>query len=304
MPDPLKTLYPITKSRREPRRELEWRFDAPPEQVAKLLELRERVACLPRPWAWAKVARPEQLPPEGDWFVWLILAGRGFGKSRAGSEWLARQALVEQPGRDFAVIARSSHDLRATCLEGPSGLLRALGLDRDSAEYNRSLGEVHLANGSTIRSYAAESPDRLRGPNLSAAWADELAAWRYQDEAWREGLIPALRIGNPRVVVTTTPRRTRLLKELLSRTDGSVCVTRGSTFDNAANLSAAALAELKRRYDGTRIGRQELYGELLDDVEGALWNTAMLEHRVAWADGVFDSGVPLRQPPPSPGPKR
>lgn len=231
-------------------------------------------------WHWEGQARPEQLPPDGNWFVWLLMAGRGFGKTRAGAEWLARQAL--ETSGDWAVIARSNHDCRATCVEGPSGLLQALNLPRDCQEYNRVNGEIRLPNDSVIRMYAAESPDRLRGPNLSGAWADELATWRYPREAWHEGLMPALRIGNPRIVVTTTPRRTPLIRELLSRKDGSVALTRGSTFDNAENLSKEALEEMRRRYEGTRLGRQELYGELIEDVEGALWTRDMLESRVRW----------------------
>jgi phage terminase large subunit-like protein len=245
------------------------------------------------PWAWEQQARPEQLPPPGEWFVWMIMAGRGWGKTRTGAEWLARQAHT-QPGLNFAVICRSSHDCRATAIEGPSGLLAALHLPRDCREYNRTTGEIWLPNGSVIRSYAAESPDRLRGPNLAGAWADELATWRYE-QAWTEGLMPALRIGHPRVVVTTTPRRTRLLKELLFRRDGSVHITRGSTFDNAANLSASALAELQRRYGGTRLGRQELEGELIEDVEGALWTRNMFEQRAEWKDGEPEEGS-VRRP--------
>lgn len=234
------------------------------------------------PWTWEHEARPEQLPPPGDWFVWLIMSGRGWGKTRTGAEWLAREAQTH-PGFNYAVVCRSSHDTRATAIEGPSGLLTALGLPRECKEYNRTTGEIWLPNGAVIRSYAAESPDRLRGPNLAGAWADELASWRYIQETWHEGLMYALRIGEPKIVVTTTPRRTPLLRELLGRADGSVFVTRGSTFDNARNLSASALAELKRRYEGTRLGRQELEGELIEDVEGALWTRGMLEHRVAWA---------------------
>jgi phage terminase large subunit-like protein len=259
------------------------------ECAANLLE--------PPEWPWERQARPEQLPPAGDWFVWLLLAGRGFGKSRAGAEWLARQAAT-QPGRHFAVIARSRPDVRDTCIEGPSGLLVALGLVRDSREYNRVTGKIRLANGAVIHSYSAERPDQLRGPNLAGCWADELASWRYE-ETWTHGLIPALRIGNPRVVATTTPKRTRLLRELLKRQDGSVIVVRGSTFDNAANLSPNALQELRRRYEGTRLGRQELYGELLDDVEGALWSEALLASRARWMvapDTLERARLPGRPP--------
>jgi phage terminase large subunit-like protein len=229
--------------------------------------------------AWRREARPAQLAPEGDWFVWLIMAGRGWGKTRTGSEWLASRARFV-PG-DYAVIARSSQDLRETCLEGQSGLLRALGLSFDSHEYNRATGQIRLPNGSNIYAYSAERPERVRGPNLSGAWCDEIAVWRYP-QTWTETLVPALRIGDPQVVVTTTPRAIPLLREMLEREDGSVVVTRGATFDNEANLSSAALAELRRRYEGTRIGRQELEGELIDDVVGALWSRALIEpQRVA-----------------------
>jgi predicted phage terminase large subunit-like protein len=228
--------------------------------------------------AWRQEARPQQLPPEGDWFVWLIMAGRGWGKTRTGAEWLAHQAQTT-PG-DYAVIGRSSQDTRETCLEGQSGLLRALGLRFDSPEYNRATQQIRLPNGSNIYAYSAERPERVRGPNLSGAWCDEIAVWRYP-QTWTETLVPALRIGRPQVVVTTTPRPIPLLREMIERDDGSVVVTRGATFDNEANLSSQALAELRRRYEGTRIGRQELMGELIDDVEGALWSRAIIEpHRV------------------------
>lgn len=142
-----------------------------------------------------------------------------------------------------------------------------------------------MANGSVIYRYSAESPERQRGPNLSGVWCDELAAWRFASEAWEETLLPAVRIGDPHIVITTTPKATSSLRrELLERDDGSVAATRGTTFDNADNLSAKALAEY-RRFEDTRIGRQELLGELLDDVEGALWTRDLIEpYRVRSVD--------------------
>lgn len=137
--------------------------------------------------------------------------------------------------------------------------------------YNRSNGQITLTNGSKLHMISADEPDRARGLNLSGAWLDEFAAWRYE-ETWTAGLAPALRVGNPKVVITTTPRPTKLIKEFTSRTDGSVVVTRGSTFDNAANLSPAALQELRVRYEGTRLGRQELFGEILLDNPDSLWS--------------------------------
>jgi phage terminase large subunit-like protein len=232
---------------------------------------------------WRREARPGQLQPDGDWFVWLIVAGRGWGKTRTGAQWLAEQALAQ--AGDYLVVGRSEQDTREVCVEGRSGLLQALGLQIGSPAYARGTGQIRLENGSVIYSMSAESPERARGPNLSGAWCDELAAWRFTDALWHETLMPALRIGDPRVVVTTTPRPVPLLRELLSRDDGSVVVTRGSTFENAANLSRNALDELKRRYEGTRIGRQELLAELLEDIEGALWSRELIDpYRVETID--------------------
>lgn len=206
---------------------------------------------------------------------WIVMAGRGWGKTRTGAEWLAHEART-QPGRDFGVVGRTVEQTREVCMEGESGLLRALGMGITSKGYNRTTQEIKLPNESTIYAYTAENPDSMRGPNLAGAWCDELASWHYE-QAWTEGLIPATRIGEPLIVITTTPRRTKLLRDLVARDDGTVVVTRGSTFDNAANLSEAALAEMHRRYDGTRIGRQELDGELLEDVPGALWSAGNIE---------------------------
>ena len=244
------------------------------DRLAKL----QRLAYLRR-FDWSRHGRPDQLPPDGDWLVWLILAGRGWGKTRTGAEWIKQQALA-LPGSRWAVVAPTYADARDTCIEGESGLLAVLPDDRVD-NWNRSLGELILANGSRVKLFAAEQPDRLRGPQHHGAWCDELAAWRYP-EAWDQ-LQFGLRLGDlPQTVVTTTPRPVPLVKQLVARDD--VHVTRGATFDNAANLSAAALAELRNRYEGTRLGRQELYGEILDDVPGALWTAAGIEaHRVTEA---------------------
>ena len=229
-------------------------------------------------------ARTKQRPPTGEWFVWLIIAGRGFGKTRTGAEWLAKQ-VRDRPGFHWAIAARSTQDCREVCMEGESGLLRRLGLEIESQQYNRTTGEIRLPGNTVIHSYGAEQPDRFRGPNLAGAWCDELATWKYMAAVWHEGLMPALRVGNPRVLVTTTPRAVPLIKELVARDDGSVIVTRGSTYENAANLSENALRELRRRYEGTRIGRQELYGEVIEDIEGALWTRTIVDdYRVAWAE--------------------
>jgi phage terminase large subunit-like protein len=230
----------------------------------------------PPPRPWASQARPEQLPPAGGWYIWLMLAGRGWGKTRTGAEWTNHQAMT-YPGTDWAVVAKTFGAARDVCVEGPSGLLKC-ALPGEIVRYTRTLGQLAYSNGSKVYALGAEDADRLRGYNLAGAWADELAAWDYP-ETWHEGLVPAVRDRRvtSRIVVTTTPKPKPLVKDLLGRTDGSVVLVKGSTSDNAANLSESALAELHARYAGTRIGRQELEGELLDDIEGALWTVDMVD---------------------------
>ena len=222
------------------------------------------------------MARPEQLPTEDDeWTIWLYLAGRGAGKTRTAAEWLAWQALTNDRTR-WAVIAPTFGDVRDTCAEGESGLIPILHQYGALDYYNRSTGDIRLMNGSRVKLFSADEPDRLRGPQHHGAWCDELAAWRYPDTY--DQLQFGLRLGqHPKTIITTTPRPTALIKQLVAKTDGSVRVIRGSTFDNAKNLAPAALVELQARYNGTRLGRQELYGEILDDVDGALWTKGMID---------------------------
>lgn len=223
---------------------------------------------------WNLQRRPSQIPPTDDWLVWLILAGRGFGKTRTGAEWLAEQAW-RHPGTRWAIVAPTFGDARDTCVEGESGLLHALG--GEVRTWNRSLGELELIGGSKVKLFSADEPERLRGPQHHGAWCDELAAWRYP-EAWDQlqfGLRLQTADLQPRTVVTTTPKPTRLVRSLVDR--ATTHVTTGSTFENEANLAPAALEELRSLYEGTRIGRQELYAELLLDTPGALWTMAMLD---------------------------
>lgn len=229
---------------------------------------------------WWFIGRPEQQTPEGNWHIWLILSGRGWGKTRTGGEWLAEQIETypqfEGVATQWAIIAPRFADTKNVCVEGPSGFIKALqhrGLEPGvDYTYNKSSYKIIFKGGQVVHMFGADSPDAGRGLNLAGAWLDEVAMWPYPYETWTEGLAPALRIGKrPRVVVTTTPKPIRLIKDWVKRTDGSVYLTKGSTFDNASNLSAAALEELQARYAGTRIGKQELYGEILENVEGALW---------------------------------
>jgi phage terminase large subunit-like protein len=248
------------------------------EAHPSLYALREIEPLPARPWR--KTARPSQLPPKGDeWLYWIIMAGRGFGKTFVGSNMLAEWAATTRG--DYAVIAPTFGDARKICTEGPSGLITALGPQLKS--YNKSDYVIHLTNGSRIVLASADAPDRLRGYNLSGAWCDELASFGpEQKELWDKSLIPALRIGkHPRMIITTTPRRSAIvLRELLDRAkrkDSAVAITTGSTFENRANLSAAFLKEMELRYKGTTVGRQELDGEMLDEVEGALVTQALIE---------------------------
>lgn len=224
---------------------------------------------------WIKqLARPDQIPTDDiDWNTWLVLAGRGWGKTRTAAEWLAFEA-IRNPNTRWAIVAPTFTDARDTCAEGVSGvvsILREYGMLKD---YNRSIGEIILTNKSRIKLFSGEEPDRLRGPQFHGGWFDELAAFKYT-EAWDQYKF-GLRLGDhPRTLVTTTPRPTKQIRELAKRED--VRVIRGSTFDNAANLSESALAELRLRYEGTRLGRQELYGEIIEDMEGALWQRANIE---------------------------
>lgn len=241
------------------------------ESLAEELELLTRLRELDR-YDWSLHARPEQLPPDGDWNVWLILAGRGWGKTRTGAEWIKDQAL-KNPKSRWAIVAPTFRDARDTCVEGESGLLGIVPQE-EVVYWNRSFGQLRFKNGSQVQCFGATEPDRLRGPQHHGAWCDELASWPYP-ETWDQ-LQFGLRLGTyPKTVVTTTPKPIRIVKSLLERSE--VAVVRGDTFDNADNLAPAALEELKNRYEGTRLGRQELYAELLTDTPGALWTYDLLE---------------------------
>lgn len=224
---------------------------------------------------WLSAARDDQVTPDADWDAWVILAGRGWGKTRTGSEDVGWYG-VRNPGTRIAIVAPTWSDARDTCIEGESGLLGVLPRECVRA-WNRSLGELILWNDTRYKIFSAEEPERLRGPQHHRAWCDELAAWKYP-ETWDQ-LLFGLRLGeNPRVIVTTTPKPTALVKQIVSAP--RTIVTRGSTFDNAANLAPTALQRLREKYEGTRMGRQELYAEILGDLPGALWSQSTLDaHR-------------------------
>jgi phage terminase large subunit-like protein len=221
---------------------------------------------------WHFWARPNQLPPDGDWRVWLLLAGRGFGKTRTGAE-LVRARVTARMARRIALVAPTAADARDVVVEGESGIL-AISPPGDRPRYEPSKRRLTWANGAIATLYSADQPERLRGPQHDTAWCDELASWRYP-EAW-DMLMFGLRLGaDPRIVVTTTPRPTRLLRELVA--DRTVTVTRGTTYENRANLAPDFIEQIVRKYEGTRLGRQEIEAEILDDLPGGLWNRGIIE---------------------------
>lgn len=233
-------------------------------------------------WNWDAWARPNQKEPPGDWSTWLILAGRGFGKTRAGAEWVRSQACGPSPlaagkARWIAIVAETAADARDVMVEGESGIL-SVHPRGFRPLYEPSKRRLTWPNGAQASLFNATEPSQLRGPQHDLAWSDELAKWRYADETW-DMLQLGLRLGDaPRQIITTTPRPIKIVREMLK--DPSCVVTRGTTFENRSNLAPKFFAQIEQRYAGTRLGRQELNAEVLDDIPDALWTRANLDqHR-------------------------
>jgi predicted phage terminase large subunit-like protein len=232
---------------------------------------------------WEFWGRPNQQEPPGNWSVWLAMAGRGFGKTRMGSEWVRSMMCGSSPltggrVRHMALVAETAADARDVMVQSQGGILKCHPPEFRPV-YKPSLRKLEWPNGAVAHTYSADDPEQLRGPEHEAAWSDELAKWQYAQETW-DMLQFGLRVGdNPRQLVTTTPRPIPVVRELLENKD--TFVTRGSTYDNYHNLSAKFLAKMKEKYEGTRLGRQELHAEVLDDVPGAMWTRRMLEMRSA-----------------------
>ena len=223
--------------------------------------------------SWAFQARDKQLRPEGKWNTLLWLCGRGFGKTRALCEDLIANAM-SNPGKRIAIVGRTAADVRDIIINGESGILACCTARDIRVNYEPSKRLITFPNGSIAQTYTAEQPDQLRGVQFHDAYCDELAAWQYDTMTW-DMLLMTMRLGNDnKIMIATTPQPTQLIRKL-TNTEG-VHVVRGSTFDNAANLSETYVEVLKREYEGTRIGRQELYGEVLLDTPGALWNWDMI----------------------------
>ncbi len=223
----------------------------------------------PDQYCWEKQARPSQRLPQGNWYAWLILAGRGFGKTRTGAETIRSWVLSGQAKR-IALIGATEDEVRQIMIEGESGLL-SVHAPEERPYYMPSRKLLVWPNGACARIFSGAKPDQLRGPQFDGAWIDELAKFPEPEALWQQ-LNFSLRLGkSPKVVITTTPRPLKLLKTLLEREGQDVVLTRGSSFENKENLSPTFLKMMETTYAGTRLGAQELYGEILESVEGALW---------------------------------
>lgn len=237
---------------------------------------------------WDFFARPKQQPPPGHWNIWMILAGRGWGKTQTGAQWVRQK--IAGGARRLGLVGPTAADVRDVMVEGPSGIIEAFShLPRDQRPaYTPGKRRITWPNGALAFTYSAEEPNRLRGPQHDFAWGDETAAWQYPDAY--DQLMFGLRLGrHPQLLITTTPKPTKLIRDLAKRATGcfdlrsgavthaDVAMTRGSTYENVANLATTFINETIRKYEGTSLGRQELYAEILEDLEGALWNSSMIE---------------------------
>jgi phage terminase large subunit-like protein len=240
------------------------------------------VACITS-WSRAKLSKSEkwtfwqrddQSEPQEDWRVWLVMAGRGYGKTRMGAEWVSGLAATH-PGARFALVGATLNEARQVMVEGESGLLSLPFIERP--EWEPSLRRLTWSSGAVATLYSAAEPESLRGPQHHFAWADEIAKWPCGVAAW-DNLMLGLRLGAaPRVMATTTPRPVPLVRRLIQ--ENGVAKTRGRTVDNEMNLPSDYVESIKAAYEGSRWGRQELDGELIEDVAGALWSRDLLERQ-------------------------
>jgi phage terminase large subunit-like protein len=276
-----------------------WLASATPEEVDEFLGGLSENALLALPWLFEFWALPHQLPPRGDWKTWVIMGGRGAGKTRAGSEWVRAQVEGAGPGdaglaKRVALVGETVDQVRDVMVMGESGILACSPPDR-RPEWQASKHQLVWPNGAVAQVFSAHEPEAMRGPQFDAAWADELGKWKKGGEAWDQ-LQFALRLGrNPRCVVTTTPRNVAVLKAILK--NPSTMITHAPTEANRAYLAESFLVEVEARYGGTRIGRQELEGVLVEDDEGALWTPDMLE-RAQGLDPVDCTRIVVAVDPP------
>ncbi|MFZ5750256.1 MAG: DNA-packaging protein [Pseudomonadota bacterium] len=278
-----------------------WLACATPQTVDEVLGGLSDEALMALPWLFEFWALPHQLPPEGAWRTWVIMGGRGAGKTRAGAEWVRAEVEGARPGdpgraRRVALVGETIEQVREVMVFGESGILACSPPDR-RPDWEATRKRLVWPNGAVAQVFSAHEPESLRGPQFDAAWVDELAKWKRAEEAW-DMLQFALRLGpHPRQVVTTTPRSVGVLKAILR--NPSTVITHAPTEANKAYLAASFLAEVQARYAGTRLGRQELEGVLLEDAEGALWTTAMIEASRRPPPEAFSRVVVAVDPPAS-----
>lgn len=248
----------------------------PEAERAKALALLTDEQANELKWDWRFWARPKQLAPEGDWATWIIRAGRGFGKTRSGAGWVHERAMA-YPGRWIALVARTPADARDYMIEGPGGLLRNTP-PWERPLYEPSKRRVIWPNGAWATIYSDDEPDQLRGYSGDTAWLDEFAKFKHPRECWDNLQFGMREISNdrPRRLITTTPRPILILRELEKLPSTRVVI--GTSHENRANLDPTWFAETILGYEGTRIGRQEVYAEIIDDAPGALWKRDMIRH--------------------------
>jgi phage terminase large subunit-like protein len=265
---------------RDGRQTLDWLGKLPANQRLRVLRAKQAGAAAVRgqidrlppehqvgvDYDWPTIGRPEQFAPAGDWRTWVIQAGRGFGKTLAGAQWV-RERVERGQSRRVYIVGATASDLRDVMIEGPSGLL-AISPPKSRPRYEPSKRRLTWPNGAIGILRTAEKPDRMRGPQGDSAWLDEFAAWKYPQDSYDQ-IKFGLRLGDPKMCITTTPRPIKMLREILK--DRYTAISRGSTYDNTDNLAATYIDDMIRRYAGTRLGRQELDAELLDDNPNALW---------------------------------
>jgi phage terminase large subunit-like protein len=244
-----------------------------PERRAEVLERLGADESVGLRYIWKVWERADQKEPELPWRCWLVLAGRGFGKTRMGAEWVRRMAAADPTAR-IALVGATMAEVRAVMVEGDSGIL-AVCPPAERPLWEPSLGRLRWPGGARAAVYSAAEPESLRGPQHHFAWCDEIAKWPSGPAAW-DNLMLGLRCGPlPRAVATTTPKPVALVRTLAVQE--GVVTTRGRTGNNALNLPSAFLSQVRRTYGGTRLGRQELEGELIEDVEGSLWPRDLIE---------------------------
>lgn len=250
-----------------------WKQRTPDEQKAILDSLSESEKRDIN-WWFVELARDKQLPPPGEWFCWLLLAGRGFGKTRTGAEFIVERARLGY--KRIALIGQTKADVRDTMIEVEESSILNISLPWFMPDYQPSKRRVVWPNGATATIYSGDEPNQLRGPQHDTVWIDELAKFKYPKLTW-DNMEFGLRMGtDPRVVVTTTPRPVPVIKERIA--DRQTVTVVGSTYENVDNLAPSFAARILERYEGTNLGRQEIHGQILEDQEGALWTRGIIDH--------------------------